>query len=197
MILSRWSVLSALVLSLTLFGSKGHYALADCNCNSGGGSYFPSTVPAAAFPSYTPSMIPPMMNYGGMGLGGMDMIAPPMTSGGSVSGTAIDNGPPPGTLGQTYTRYSKPIDLDEHPRSSEIEISGAQHLELELEGVQKYKGELHPDGIWRFKSERPLIPHIPQIYKVKSVTKDVHGRKVDQNVRYVRMIPGRIVYLAF
>jgi len=103
--------------------------------------------------------------------------------------------PPPGTLGRTYFRYSRPVPWDKHPRTAMVEISILKQTKRKL--AQKYpdgelrvsvadvrqqfeplKGYLGTDGLWHFES-KPLYPGIPHIYDVKfEVVRVVHKVEV-------------------
>jgi len=100
---------------------------------------------------------------------------------------------PPGTLGQTYTRPSHPIPIDEHPRTAMLAVRDrgkVPYLSVLTMGGVKMKS-----GIWLFESTRPLDPGACQIVRVEA-------RETPQDIepystKFVRLIPGRIVYLDF
>ncbi len=100
---------------------------------------------------------------------------------------------PDGTLGQTYTRVSHPIPIDKHPRTAMLAVKddgAVPYLTVGVMGGVKMK-----NGIWLFESTRPLDPGACQIVRVEA-------RQTPQDVepsatRFVRLIPGRIVYLDF
>lgn len=100
---------------------------------------------------------------------------------------------PPGTLGQTYLRVSHPVPLDKHPRTGMLAVKDngkVPYLSVGVMGGVKMK-----NGIWLFESTRPLDPGACQIVRVEA-------RETPQDVepyatRFVRLIPGRIVYLDF
>ena len=100
---------------------------------------------------------------------------------------------PPGTLGQTYTRPSHPIPIDEHPRTGMLavrDLCKVPYLSVITMGGIKMKS-----GIWLFESSRPLDPGACQIVRVEA-------RRTPQDIepyatKFVRLIPGRIVYLDF
>lgn len=100
---------------------------------------------------------------------------------------------PKGTLGQTYTRVSHPVPLDKHPRTGMLAVKengSINYLTVGIMGGIKMK-----NGIWLFESTRPLDPGACQIVRVEA-------RETPQDVepyatRFVRLIPGRIVYLEF
>ncbi len=74
--------------------------------------------------------------------------------------------PPPGTLGNTYYRKSWLIPKDEHPRTAIIEISAPGFTKLDVIGLADLEGFQRKDGIWIFKTEKPLISGNPHIYEV-------------------------------
>jgi hypothetical protein len=102
--------------------------------------------------------------------------------------------PPPGTLGKTYLRTSWPIPKDEHPRTAIIQIDAPGVSEIEFEGLADMEGFERPDGLWIFRTERPLLPGVPHIYHVKA---GYRGKEPHWEVRTVRLIPGRVVTLEF
>ncbi len=102
--------------------------------------------------------------------------------------------PPPGTLGQTYARPSALIPRDEHPRTARIEIEGVTAKYVDVVGLVDFEGFRDRDGVWHFKSKRPLTPGVPHIYEVIAFDGDPG---VGEDSRVVRMIPGRIVTLSY
>lgn len=100
--------------------------------------------------------------------------------------------PPPGTLGWTYRQLSRPIPESEHPRTAMLEVCGVPpNLHATVNGMDGYRGT---DGVWYFKTIRPLIPGVPFIKTVR-----VHPPHVDPqrcaDYRVLRLIPDRVVYL--
>ncbi|MEZ6040866.1 MAG: hypothetical protein R3C20_10190 [Planctomycetaceae bacterium] len=99
----------------------------------------------------------------------------------------------PGTVGETYTRPSHPIPHEKHPRTGMLAVrdnSGSPLL-----SVQRMGGFRMQNGVWLFESERPLDHGASQIVRVEA-------RKNSNDIepyatRFVRLIPGRIVYLDF
>ena len=101
--------------------------------------------------------------------------------------------PPPGTLGETYFRQSHPIPEDEHPRSAMLAVrdkNGVKYLT-----VQRMGGFRMENGIWLFEASHPLFPGQDHVVRVEARkdTADIEPCKV----KFVRLIPGRIVYLDF
>ena len=100
---------------------------------------------------------------------------------------------PPGTLGETYTRVSYPVPLDKHPRTGMLAVKDngkVPYMTVAVMGGLKMK-----NGIWLFESTRPLDPGVCQIVRVEA-------RETPQDIspyatRFVRLIPGRIVFLEF
>ena len=98
--------------------------------------------------------------------------------------------PPPGTLGQTYKRRSRPIDDEKHPRVGMVDVHLSENYEVTAKGMKvKWTGK-----VWRLESD-PLWPGLPHIIEVKSEW-GPEGSKQNQ-VRSVRLIMGRIVDLEF
>lgn len=122
------------------------------------------------------------------GFGG-PMLAQPMITGAVIAETLT----PPGTIGETYTRPSHSIPTDKHPRTGMLAVR--DNAAAPLLSVQTMGGFKMKSGIWLFESERPLDPGVCQIVRVEA-------RKTHQDVepfatKFVRLIPGRIVYLDF
>lgn len=107
-------------------------------------------------------------------------------------------GPPPGTLTMTYRRPSRLIPEDKHPRAGMLDIGNVPAgAEVTVKNMKGYRGK---DCAWHFESERPLLPGIPHIYRVHVRTCRVGAeqKKVSfDDVRTVRLIPGRIVDLRY
>ena len=141
----------------------------------------------------TPQMMHPMMHDEGLSDAYPDhrMVEEPVGPGPQGAGQLEII--PPGTLGQTYTRVSHPIPLDKHPRTGMLAVKDngtIPYLTVGIMGGVKMK-----NGIWLFESTRPLDPGACQIVRVEA-------RQTPQDVepyatRFVRLIPGRIVYLDF
>jgi hypothetical protein len=108
------------------------------------------------------------------------------------SGSDLDVAPR-GTIGQTYTRVSHAIPIDKHPRTAMLAVKDngtIPYLTVDVMGGIKMK-----NGIWLFESTRPLDPGANQIVRVEArqTPQDIEA----YDVRFVRLIPGRIVYLEF
>ncbi|MEJ7593899.1 MAG: hypothetical protein WKF77_20360 [Planctomycetaceae bacterium] len=147
----------------------------------------------AVAPQMMHPMMHPMMHDEGMG----DDYPDHHIVGDPVGAGSQGGGPPEiiprGTLGQTYTRVSHPIPLDKHPRTGMLAVRDdgtVPYLTVGIMGGVKMK-----NGIWLFESTRPLDPGACQIVRVEA-------RETPQDIepyatRFVRLIPGRIVYLDF
>jgi hypothetical protein len=101
--------------------------------------------------------------------------------------------PPPGTLGETYSRVSHPIPEDEHPRTAMLAVRDQKAVKYLR--VQRMGGFQMKNGIWLFESARPLFPGQDHVVRVEARhdTADIEPYQV----KFVRLIPGRIVYLDF
>ncbi len=101
--------------------------------------------------------------------------------------------PPPGTIGETYTRASHPIPEDEHPRAAMLAVRD-HGIEQNIQ-VQRMGGYRMTNGVWLFETTRPLTYCSENIVRVEARQdpNDIQPHKV----KFVRLIPGRIVYLDF
>jgi len=100
---------------------------------------------------------------------------------------------PPGTLGQTYQRASHPIPEGEHPRTAMLAVR--DHREVKYLKTQLMGGFRMKNGIWLFETQRPLFPGQDNVVRVEA-RKDKNDIQ-PYKVKFVRLIPGRIVYLDF
>ena len=132
----------------------------------------------------------PMMVSGAM-MGGPAIAGAGMTP--RAMPVAYHAAPPPGTLGQTYSRASHPIPDDEHPRSAMLAVR--DHNAIKYLSAQRMGGFRMNNGIWLFEAERPLFPGAEHIVRVEA-RKDKNDIQPFK-VKFVRLIPGRIVYLDF
>ncbi len=133
-------------------------------------------------------------SYGGVAIaqamyGPMAMYGPT-----AASGIELPLSPAPrGTLGQTYTRPSHPVPVDEHPRTGMLAVR--DNGSIQFLSVQTMGGIKMKSGIWLFETKRPLDPGACQIVRVEART---HAADIEPyETRFVRLIPGRIVYLDF
>jgi hypothetical protein len=177
---------------------------AECPCNKG--SQRIATLPVAqhvehpdmlldSAPLYQPgSPLPPVMTDGG--------TLPGPVQGAPLTGTtAVGSGvnrfavsPPPGTLGQTYHRRSSLVPDDKHPRLGMVEVNLPEDVDVSARGMKaKWTGK-----VWRLETQEPLIPWVSHVYAIKAERRD---KKTDEvvstDVRWVRLIMGRVVYLEF
>ena len=61
--------------------------------------------------------------------------------------------------------------------------------------VDRLEGHCGIDGVWHFKTMRPLMPGVPHIYNVRFTV--LKKGVLVNDVRVVRLIPGRIVDLSY
>lgn len=163
----------------------------------GGDRLFMNTVSSAiqdqGVVAMTPQVVGPMIEDGSEGHGDIneDVTAAPLAVGAyNVGELGIV---PKGTLGRTYTRVSHPVPLDKHPRTGMLAVKDDGSINYLTVGVMG--GIKMKNGIWLFESTRPLDPGACQIVRVEA-------RETSQDIepyatRFVRLIPGRIVYLEF
>ncbi len=142
---------------------------------------------------YQPTDVPKKQYLGDPqtpGLQPVPMTTPGVPGGPMVGTDSYGVAPPAGTLGQTYQRRSRLIDVEKHPRVGIVEVKLSENYEVTAKGLKvKWTGK-----VWRLESE-PLLPGIPHIYEVKSEW-GPEGAK-QQQVRTVRLIMGRIVDVEF
>lgn len=107
---------------------------------------------------------------------------------------------PPGTLGETYHRPSRPVPVDKHPRVAMIDVRAPSGSFVIVrwtndfrteETLKGYQDDQDP-SIWHFES-KPLIPGLSHIHRVEIYQGGPGTDPTD--VRYVRLIMGRIVSL--
>ena len=159
---------------------------AGCNCGKGGGVYGP----APMSPAYNSGEVY-SGDFGQPAMPGAPMAYPTLPPTPEVA-------PPPGTLGQTYQRPMRPIPVDKHPRISIVDVRAPGATSVRVYGTYEYRTKDGFSGfqdrkdpsLWRMESE-PLVPGIPHIYRVVAKYGDT------AQVKYIRMVPGRIVTLDF
>lgn len=107
---------------------------------------------------------------------------------------------PPGTLGQTYHLPSRPVPATEHPRTGIIEVHAPSATlvivrwtnDFRTEEVLRGSRDTQDPSLWRFESPT-LLPGLAHIHRVEIY----HGGPgtAPSDVRYVRLIKGRVVTL--
>lgn len=105
---------------------------------------------------------------------------------------------PPGFLGRTYELPSRDIPADKHPRVAIVDVLVDGAIDVEVYNVYPHREEDLVDGFqdeknskrWRFET-KPLIPHNPHIYKIVVTTSQ--GSTPVTNVKYIRLVPGRVL----
>ena len=135
-----------------------------------------------------PCQVNPQSNYSG----------PPLPSGPD----RMTASPSPGTLGRTYYLPSRDIPADKHPRIAMIDIIAPNATSVRVVNVYVHREEDDIDGfqdtrlngLWRFET-MPLIPGNPHIYKV--IFRFSDNPTAPETVRYVQLIPGRIIELTY
>lgn len=97
-----------------------------------------------------------------------------------------------GTLGRTYYRESHPVPTAKHPRAGMLAINTTKKWPISVDGMSGIRLQ---SGIWLFESDRPLDLGVSHVVRVE------HRRNVNDieatAYRFVRLIPGRVVYLNF
>jgi hypothetical protein len=127
------------------------------------------------------------------------MAAPTMIGQGS---TTINAGvgenrfgvmPPPGTLGRTYQQRSTLNDQLDHPRTGHVDVFLPEDVDVTARGMKsKWLGDR-----WRLQTTEPLVPGVPHIYAIKAERRSPSGHVTSTDVRWVRLIMGRVVDLRF
>lgn len=136
---------------------------------------------------------PQTLSMGIPGYGGF-AITQPAAGSAAMAQHALPVAPlPPGTVGQTYTRPSHPVPVDEHPRTGMLAVR--DDGSIPFLSVQNMGGIKMKSGIWLFESRRPLDPGVCQIVRVEA--RQTAADIEPYSTRFVRLIPGRIVYLDF
>lgn len=110
--------------------------------------------------------------------------------------------PPPGTLGQTYLRQTRPVPAAKHPRAGLVDVRapGASSVSVQWTNPFKLEDELNgfvdarEEALWHFESPQ-LIPGVPQVYRVEA--RYGTGEEVEVREKYVRLIMGRTVNVRF
>jgi hypothetical protein len=101
--------------------------------------------------------------------------------------------PPPGTLSRTFQLRSTLVDDDKHPRIGVVDVFLPENVDVTARGMKsQWTGK-----VWRLETKEPLLPGVPHIYAIKAERKSPTGDVVSTDVRWVRLIMGRIVDLRF
>jgi hypothetical protein len=184
---SRW--LSApVVLGASLAIAADGEIQQVCNCNRGGGMSMPMSM--GPVPDYMPPQMPAYSPLDPM------LLTPPASAAAGTDPAGVS--PPPGTLGRTYSLPTKLLPPEKHPRQAMLDIrSTAEEVvvsdtkEFREEGdIKSFQDEDDPT-LWHFET-KPLLSGVPHIYKVEMI-----NGGVTTDVRYVRLIRGRILELSF
>ncbi len=98
--------------------------------------------------------------------------------------------PPPGSLGRTYYRRTKPIDEKKHPRVGIVQVHLSENYDISSPGMKaKWTGKY-----WELESD-PLLPGLPHIVEVAAEWGPEGARQ--REVRTIRLIMGRIIDVEF
>ncbi len=155
--------------AFALPGLQSLTADAGCGCNSG--SYIASVMP---MPVQMPMTAPAPVHV------------PRVTMAPRARPTLAI---PKGTMGRTYSLRSRPIPYDKHPRIAMMEVHVPGATEVTADNMTSFhKG----DNIWILETEDELLPEVPPIVAVKAKRLYQDG-VTRQDVRYIRLIPGRII----
>jgi len=169
---------SVSTLAFATFGVVFCLPLQACDCQTA--HVISMGVPSFGGFAMAPSIYGPMAQpeMHGPSMGHMEI---PLTPG------------PPGTVGQTYSRPSHPVPSDEHPRAAMLAVR--DDGTIPFLSVQNMGGIKMKSGIWLFESKRPLDPGVCQIVRIEA--RQSSADIEPYATRFVRLIPGRIVYLDF
>lgn len=122
--------------------------------------------------------------------------APATSNGGNLDRPGYNRfgmAPPPGTLGRTYQQRSRIFDDEKHPRMAAVDVYLPEDLDVSARGMKSvWTGKL-----WRLELKDPLLPGVPHIYAIKAEKKTKAGEVLSTDVRWIRLIPGRVVDLHF
>ena len=98
--------------------------------------------------------------------------------------------PPPGTLGRTYYRRTKPIEDKKHPRVSIVQVYLSENYDVSSPGMKaKWTGKY-----WELESD-PLLPGLPHIVEIAAEWGPEGARQ--REVRTIRLIMGRVMDVEF
>lgn len=153
----------------------------------------------------TLSLVPQSVQAGSPFQAGAECFQGALGSGGPPIPAGPDRltaAPPRGTIGRTYSLPSRDIPADKHPRTAMLDVIAPNAISVRLVNVYVHREEDDVDGfedgrlkgLWRFET-LPLIPGNPHIYKV--IFRFSDDPRAPEDVRYVRLIPGRIIELTY
>ncbi|HIE97194.1 MAG: hypothetical protein ABGZ53_27775 [Fuerstiella sp.] len=194
----------AIVIVVTV--TMSHHAPAGCSCNGGPSAGYAATMPVTPYhglgsvAAYSRNSMFWAHNNGYMTAIHAPLPAqadgrryPIQPFGGrpGLGSSLVPN--VPGTLGETYTKTSHRIPEDKHPRLGMLAVRDNRvlaHL-----SVQKMSGFRMESGVWLFETDKPLVTWTENIVRIEAreEPEDVEPH----TVRFVRLIPGRLVYLDF
>jgi len=120
-------------------------------------------------------------------------LPPGALTNGSAGVNRFGMSPPPGTLGRTYQQRSRIFDDEKHPRMAAVDVYLPEELDVSARGMKSIWTGKH----WRLEAKDPLLPGVPHIYAIKAERKSPDGQVVSTDVRWIRLIPGRVVDLRF
>ncbi len=159
----------------------------------------PPGTTAQPTPVFKPSLVPSPPLERGMPPVGPGVSSTPMTIDGTPMvmdrpGTdRFGMTPPPGTLGRTYHQRSRIFDDEKNPRMAAVDVYLPENVDVSARGMKSIWTGKH----WRLEVKDPLLPGVPHIYAIKAERKTPEGEVASTDVRWIRLIPGRIVDLRF
>lgn len=201
---SAWTTLLGLSLAGSAFAEELEVQTVGKGCCNGSvqfadGNFGPPPAPLndagplpGGYPSYAPGAVAPSMLPPGTSLP-MAANGPAYAGPGIATGNRFAVSPPPGTLGQTYHRRSTILADDKHPRTAAVEVHLPEEVDVSARGLKaKWTGK-----VWRLETAEPLIPGLPHIYAIKAERRNKAGEIVSTDVRWIRLIMGRVVEVEF
>ncbi|MBX3443226.1 MAG: hypothetical protein KF774_12540 [Planctomyces sp.] len=110
--------------------------------------------------------------------------------------------PPPGTLGRTYLRPTRPVPAAKHPRAGLLDVHAPGASSVSVQWTNPFRLDDELEGfvdardvsLWHFEAPQ-LIPGTPQIYRVEARYGTGEDCRIEE--RWVRLVMGRIVSLEF
>ena len=198
---------TAIVLATVVIFTISVRALAGCNCNGGASVGYSAAMPVtpyqglgsvAAYCQYSAYWVygyyRPTMPIHGPHPAQADGRRYPIHP---LPGRAAEESSlfplVPGTLGKSYTKTSHMIPESKHPRLGMLAVRDSG--KVEYLSVQRMNGFRMESGVWVFETDRPLVSWTENIVRIEA------RRDADDTepyaVSFVRLIPGRLVYLDF